>query len=68
MVRFVFGAGIAEAILGDNGHWSCAAVPCLVRPLEIRYGAIREGRAAGRLSVAGASCWLRGTAILGPEF
>lgn len=29
MVRFVFGAGIAEAILGDDGRWSCPAVPCL---------------------------------------
>ena len=64
-IRFVFQGANAEAVLEDSGCWTCTAAPCLVRPLEIRYGPNWEGRAPGQRHLTGAARWLRGTIISG---
>jgi hypothetical protein len=48
LIRFSCRGESAEAILGDDGCWSCAAVPCLARPLDILYSPNWEGPVAGR--------------------
>ncbi len=69
LIRFAFQGANAEAVLGDDGSWSCTAVPCLVRPLDILYGPSWEGIPAGgpvglrQLETAGR--WLRGTIVCG---
>ena len=47
MIRFDLRGGLAEAVLGYDGCWSCAAVTCLIRPLDILYSPSRDGRPAG---------------------
>lgn len=71
MVRFAFRGGTAEAVLGDNGRWSCATVPCLVRPLDILHSPHWEGLPArglgGRRNLSAAGRWLKGVVVLGTE-
>jgi hypothetical protein len=67
MIRFGARGGVAEAILGDDGRWSCAAVRCLVRPLEILYSPNWEGRPAGRRHLEEAAIWLMGTVVFGAD-
>ena len=67
MIRFGARGGVAEAILGDDGCWSCAAVPCLVHPLEILYSPNWEGRPAGRRHLKEAATWLKGTVVFGAD-
>ena len=67
MIRFGARGGVAEAILGDDGCWSCAAVPCLVHPLEILYSPNWEGRPAGRRHLEEAAIWLKGTVLFGAD-
>jgi len=64
-IRFAFRGAIAEAVLEDSGCWSCTAVPCLVRPLEIQYGPNRDGRPTGQRHLEAAARWLRGTIVSG---
>jgi hypothetical protein len=63
LIRFGFRGGSAEAILGDDGRWSCAAVPCLARPLDILYSPNWEGLVAGRRYVEKAARWLNGVIL-----
>ncbi len=67
MIRFDFREGVAEAVLGDDGCWSCGAVPCLAHPLDILYSPNWERPAAGRRHLEEASRWLNGTVILGAD-
>ena len=67
MIRFSARGGVAEAVLGDDGCWSCAAVPCLVHPLEILYSPNWEGRPAGRRHLKEAAIWLKGTVVFGAD-
>jgi hypothetical protein len=60
LIRFGFRGGRAEAILGNDGCWSCVAVPCLARPLDILYSPNREGRPACRRHLEEAARWLQG--------
>jgi hypothetical protein len=65
LIRFTFRGGIAEAVLSNDGYWSCAAVPCLVRPLDILYSPNWEGLSAGRRHLEAAARWLEGTVVFG---
>ena len=67
MIRFDRRGGIAEAVLGDDGCWSCATVPCLVRPLDILYSPNRDGRPAGRRHLEEAAHWLKGVVVFGDD-
>jgi hypothetical protein len=60
MIRFDFRAGIADAVLGDDGCWSCRDVPCLVHPLDTLYSPSRDGLPAGRRHLEEAARWLKG--------
>jgi len=60
LIRFDLQRGSAEAILGDDGCWSCALVPCLAHPLNIRYGPNWEGLPSGRRHLEEAAHWLKG--------
>ena len=60
LVRFDFRGGSAEASLGNDGCWNCAAVPCLARPLDILFSPNREGRPAGQQHLEEAARWLKG--------
>jgi hypothetical protein len=64
-IRFAIQGANAEAVLEDSGCWTCTAVPCLVRPLEILYGPNWKGGPAGQRDLAGAARWLRGTIVSG---
>lgn len=70
-VIFGFRQGQAEAVLHDDGHWSCPALPCLVRPLEIRYSPLWNGSNAiassGRLCLEEVACWLNGCVVWVPS-
>jgi hypothetical protein len=63
-VLFRFRGRPAEAVLHEDGCWSCVAVPSLVEPLDILYSPHREGLAAdgpsGRHHLDAAARWLRG--------
>ena len=69
MILFAFRGGIAEAILEDDGCWSCTARPCLVRPLDLLYSPTRDrllaGGSAGRRCLEAAARWLKGTPVFG---
>lgn len=72
-VLFLYHDAFVEAILADNGSWTCDAVPCLVRPLDVLYSPRRyrpgepdDGR-AGALCLAAAARWLNGI-VLWAEF
>jgi hypothetical protein len=65
MIRFDFRGVIAEAVLGNDGCWSCAAVPCLVHPLDILHSPNWDGRPAGRRHLDEAACWLKGAVVFG---
>lgn len=67
MIRFGARGGVAEAILGDDGCWSYAAVLCLVRPLEILYSPHWEGRPAGRRHLKEAAIRLKGMVAFGAD-
>jgi hypothetical protein len=67
LIRFDLQGGSAEAILGDDGRWSRAVVPCLVRPLDIRYGPNWEGLPAGRRHLEEAAHWLNGVVAFGGD-
>lgn len=67
MIRFHLRGGLAEAVLGDDGCWSCATVPCLVRPLNILYSPNRDGRPAGRPHLEEAAHWLKGVIVCGDD-
>jgi hypothetical protein len=67
MIRFDARGGVAEAILGDDGCWSCAAVPCLVRPLDILHSPTWERQPAGRRHLEEAALWLKGTVVFGAD-
>jgi hypothetical protein len=60
LVRFDFRGGSADAILGNDGCWSCAAVPCLARPLDVRYSLSRGGLPTGQRQLEEAAHWLKG--------
>ena len=64
-IRFAFQGANAEAVLEHSGCWTCTAAPCLVRPLEIRYGPKWEGRPAGQRHLVEAARRLRGTIVFG---
>ena len=63
-IIFAFMGGIAEAILEDDGCWSCTAMPCLVRPLDVLYSPTRDrllaGGSVGRRYLEAAARWLKG--------
>jgi hypothetical protein len=65
LIRFIFRGGIAEAVLGNDGCWSCAAAPCLARPLDILYSPNWEGLSTGRRHLQAAARWLNGTIVFG---
>ena len=71
--KVVFGCyqGRAEAVLHDDGHWSCAALPCLVRPLEVRHSPLWSGsngiESSGRLCLEAVACWLNGCVVWFPN-
>ena len=67
MIRFDRRGGIAEAVLGDDGCWGCAAVPCLVRPLDILYSPNRDEFPAGRRHLEEAAHWLKGVIVFGND-
>ncbi len=67
LIRFDLRGASTEAILGDDGCWSCAAVPCLAHPLNIRYGPNREGVPAGRRHLEEAAHWLKGVVVFGAD-
>ena len=67
IIRFDCRGGVAEAILGDDGCWSCGAVPCLAHPLDILYSPNWEGLPAGRRHLEEAARWLQGTLVLGAD-
>jgi hypothetical protein len=63
MIRFDSRGRIAEAVLRNDGCWSCAAVPCLVHPLNILYSPNWDGLPAGRRHLEEAACWLKGAVV-----
>jgi hypothetical protein len=69
MILFACRGGIAEAILEDNGCWSCAAMPRLVRRLDVLYSPTRDrllaDGSAGRRYLEAAARWLNGTPVFG---
>ena len=65
LIRFDFRRRIAEAVLGADGCWSCAAVPCLVHPLDILYSTNWAGLPAGPRYLEAAGRWLKGTLVSG---
>lgn len=67
IIRFDFRGGVAEAVLGDDGCWSCGAVPSLAHPLDILYSPNWERRPAGRRHLDEAARWLNGTVVLGAD-
>jgi hypothetical protein len=67
MIRFDFRGGMAEAVLGKDGCWSCAAVPCVVHPLDILYSPNWEGLSAGRRHLEEAALWLKGVVVFGAD-
>jgi hypothetical protein len=67
MIRFNFRGAAAEAVLADDGCWTCCAVPCLVRPLEVLFSPRWEGGPAGRRHVEGAARWLKGGVVFGAD-
>jgi hypothetical protein len=67
VIRFDVRGEVADAILGDDGCWSCGAVPCLAHPLDILFSPNWEGLPAGRRHLQEAARWLKGTIVLGAD-
>jgi hypothetical protein len=65
MIRFDYRGGIAEAVLGIDGRWSCDAVPCLVHPLDILHSPRWDGQPPERRHLEEAACWLKGAVVFG---
>jgi hypothetical protein len=66
-VVFTYKSNVVEAVMNDEGRWHCAAIPCLVRPLNILYCPAWYGGplelAECRRSVQFAAHWLHGEAV-----
>lgn len=70
-VLFNYQGRRVEAVLHNDGHWSCALLPCLVRPLDILHGPRWRGRSAvgpfGRECLEAAANWLNGCVVWCPS-
>ena len=71
-IRFPQRGRFIEAILHEDGYWECPALPCLKRPLDIRFGPawheVPTDSVEGFQLLVNAAHWLRGAAIVETTF
>jgi len=58
----------AEAVLDDEGRWSCSALPCLERVLNISHSPVWYGQPLdpinARRCLLSAGLWLKGRVMM----
>jgi hypothetical protein len=68
-VVFRYNSAIVEAVMDDDGAWSCDAIPCLIRPLNTLYTPLSRAatldRSRCKRCLESAARWLRGEARAG---